>query len=62
MTVFIMHQKRQVALAPRGPSRITYRLIGHFGDVLPSQSFDVVLNNLNPTRQKQTTLEQTNLS
>jgi len=21
MTVFIMHQKRQVALAPRGPSR-----------------------------------------
>jgi len=29
--------------------------IGHFGDVLPSQSLGVVLKKLNLTKQKQTT-------
>ena len=32
--------------------------IGHFGDVLPSQSLGLVLKKLNPTQQKQTTREQ----
>jgi len=34
----------------------------HLGDVLPSQSRDVVLNKLNLTHQKQTTQEQNSLS
>jgi len=32
--------------------------IGHFGDVLPSQSLGLVLKKLNLTQQKQTTREQ----
>ena len=32
--------------------------VGHFGDVLPSQSLGAVLKKLNLTRQKQTTQEQ----
>jgi len=36
--------------------------IGHFGDVLPSQSLGVVLKKLNITQQKQMTQEQNTLS
>jgi len=35
--------------------RPTRHKIGHFGDVLPSQSLGVVLKKLNLTQQKQTT-------
>jgi len=34
--------------------RPTRHNIGHFGDILPSQSLGVVLKNLNLTQQKQT--------
>jgi len=37
-----------------------YRL-GHFGDVLPSQSLGIVLKKLNPTQHRQTTQEQNSL-
>jgi len=33
---------------------IPFDTMGHFGDVLPSQSLDVVLKKLNLTQQKQT--------
>ena len=33
--------------------------IGHFGNILASQSLGVVLKNLNQTQQKQTIQEQT---
>jgi len=36
--------------------------IGHFGDVLPSQSFGTVLKKLNLTKLKQTTQKQNSLS
>ena len=36
--------------------------IGHFGDVLTSQSLGLVLKKLNLTQQKQTTQEQNSLS
>jgi len=39
--------------------RLTQHKIGHFGDVLPSQSLGTVLKNLNQTQQKQTIQEQT---
>jgi len=35
--------------------------IGHFGDILPSQSFGIVLKKLNLTKQKQTIQEQTRM-
>jgi len=38
--------------------RPTQHKIGHFGDVLPSQSLGVVLKKLNLTQQKQITQEQ----
>jgi len=37
--------------------RLTQHKIGHFGDVLPSQSLGTVLKNLNQTQQKQTIQE-----
>ena len=40
----------------------TQQKIGHFGDVLPSQSLGIVLKKLNLTQQKQTTQEQNSLS
>jgi len=40
----------------------TRQKMGHFGDVLPSQSLDVVLKKLNPTLEKQTTQERNSLS
>ena len=39
----------------------TRHKIGHFGDVLPSQSLGVVLKKLNLTQQKQITQEQNSL-
>jgi len=36
---------------------LTQHRIGHFRDVLPSQSFGLVLKKLNPTQQKQATQE-----
>jgi len=42
--------------------RPTRHKIGHFGDVLPSQSVGVVLKKLNLTQLKQTTQEQNSLS
>jgi len=42
--------------------RPTRHKIGHFGDVLPSQSIDLVLKKLNQTQQKQTVQEQNRLS
>ena len=39
-----------------------WQKIGHFGDVLPSQSLGVVPKKLNLTQQKQTTQEQSSLS
>jgi len=36
----------------------THHKIGHFGQVLPSQTHGIVLKKLNPTQQKQTTQEQ----
>jgi len=41
---------------------LTWLKTGHFRDVLPSQSLDVVLKKLNLTQQKQTTQEQNSLS
>jgi len=43
-------------------SRPTRHNIGHFRDVLPSQSFGIVLKKLNLTQQKQTTEEQNSLN
>ena len=40
----------------------TRHKIGHFGDVLPSQSLGIVLKKLNLTQQKQTTQQQNSLS
>jgi len=42
--------------------RPTRHKIGHFGDVLPSQSLGLELKKLNITQQKQTTQEQSSLS
>jgi len=39
----------------------TRHKIGHFGDVLPSQSLGVILKKLNLTQQKQITQEQNSL-
>jgi len=38
--------------------KVTPHKIGHFRDVLPSQSLGVVLKELELTQQKQTTQEQ----
>jgi len=35
--------------------------MGHFGDVLPSQSLGIVPKELNPTHQKQTMQKQTRM-
>jgi len=40
----------------------TRHKMGHFGNVLPSQSLGIVLKKLNQTQQKQTTQEQNSLS
>jgi len=40
----------------------TQREIGHFGDILPSQSLGIVLKKLNLTQKKQTTQEQNSQS
>jgi len=41
--------------------RPTQHKIGHFGDVIPSWPFGVVLKKLNLMQQKQTTQEQNGL-